>query len=96
MVTNDGSILAAAAVTVPFSVGLCGAAPLVTVTGETVPSLAKNAYEPMPAPAPSTAARAAPAIKAPVLRLGRSGTVAGAEYALSGGTPAGGGKSAPV
>ena len=42
IVTNDGSIFAAAAATVPSSVGLCGAAPLVTLTGEPVPSLTES------------------------------------------------------
>ena len=36
IVTSDGSIFAAAAATVPFRVGLCGAAALVTFTGEAV------------------------------------------------------------
>ena len=75
IVTSDGSIFAAAAATVPFSVGLGGAAPLVTLSGETLPPSARKAYEPMPAPAPSTAAIAAPAIKAPVRRFGRCRTV---------------------
>ena len=41
IVTSDGSILAAAAATVPSGVGACGAAPLVTLTGEAVPSSAR-------------------------------------------------------
>ena len=98
MVTTDGSISAAAAATVPSSLGVLEAGVPVTLIGVVFgnwPELS-SAYEPTPAPAPITAdidaaTRSVPSRK----REGRVAVaVATAPPGASGGTPAGAGKSA--
>src|SRR5215210_5867614 len=72
IVTSDGSILAAAAETVPSSLGLCAAGRVDTLTGEVSDPDAdvRYAYEPTPAPAPTTADRDAAASNTPAFRRG--------------------------
>ena len=67
MVTTEGSILAAAAATVPSRTGVCAAGAVLTLIGAvTGPrSATRVAYEPMPAPAPIIAASAAAATTLP-------------------------------
>ena len=109
IVTNEGSIFAAAAATVPSSVGLLAAGTVVTLIGDVVPPSTRYAYEPTPAPAPITAASDAAAKIAPSRRggfvavrpwygasdwCGASGSAAYGAW-LTCGTPAGAGKSDP-
>src|SRR3712207_4654873 len=98
MVTTDGSILAAAAATVPSSCGLCDAGRVLTLIGAaTGPAPATRvAYEPTPAPAPINAANAIAANIVPSLRRGWGTTSVPGRISLSGRTPAGAGKSAAV
>src|SRR5215217_1221692 len=96
MVTREGSILAAAAPTVPSSLGLWAAGTVLTLIGEVADPDAelREAYEPTPAPAPSTADSDAAASRTPALRRGL--VVAAGPYALSVPTPVGDGKSGPL
>src|SRR5918997_3877825 len=98
MVTTDGSILAAAAATVPWGCGLCDAGRVFTLIGAaTGPAPATRVtYEPTPAPAPTTAANAVAATIVPSLRRGWCATAVPGRISVSGGTPAGAGKSAAV
>src|SRR5918997_5365609 len=98
MVTTDGSILAAAAATVPWGCGLCDAGRVFTLIGAaTGPAPATRVtYEPTPAPAPTTAANAVAANIVPRPRRRPRATAVAGCTSVTSGTPAGAGKSAAV